>query len=341
MTVTVAGITGGIPYETLSVTLAIGEIRAISKTSNYLSVLSQTGSTSVSFNGSSFFPLPPGIAISDFSVDEIWVQNTSGALNTVLIATGTATLRDNRLVIDTTNPLPVTIAGNQATNVTQFGGSAIATGVGASGVGIPRVTLANDSVLAANQSVNAAQFGGTAVVNGGTAGLVGVGGPAAHSSAASGNPVMAGGVVTTGTLDTTLASGDVSRLQMTNSGFVIVAKDAPPAQNWRYVAAAGGILNTTVGVTAKIAPGSPFFNYITAIQIHAEPLGAATEFVINDGAAGAAMFRIKIPVGGLPLTSIKFDSALVPTTQTLIEIKTLTASVTGAVYANLQGFIGQ
>lgn len=42
---------------------------------------------------------------------------------------------------------------NATTNVTQFGSSNVVTGIGASGAGVPRFSLSNDSVLAANQSV--------------------------------------------------------------------------------------------------------------------------------------------------------------------------------------------
>jgi hypothetical protein len=41
---------------------------------------------------------------------------------------------------------------NASTNVTQFGSNNVATGVGASGVGIPRVTVANDSNVLSTQS---------------------------------------------------------------------------------------------------------------------------------------------------------------------------------------------
>jgi hypothetical protein len=44
-------------------------------------------------------------------------------------------------------PVPVSIGGNQAANVAQFGGSNVVTGVGASGAGIPRFTVSNDSSL--------------------------------------------------------------------------------------------------------------------------------------------------------------------------------------------------
>lgn len=51
-------------------------------------------------------------------------------------------------------------------NITQFGGTNISTGTGASGAGIPRVTISNDSSLAANQSVNVNQWGGAATTLG-------------------------------------------------------------------------------------------------------------------------------------------------------------------------------
>lgn len=47
-------------------------------------------------------------------------------------------------------------------NVGQFGGSNVVTGTGASGAGIPRVTISSDSSLAANQSVNLNQIAGAA-----------------------------------------------------------------------------------------------------------------------------------------------------------------------------------
>ena len=59
-----------------------------------------------------------------------------------------------------------TFPDNEPFNVAQFGGSAVVTGTGASGAGIPRVTLSNDSTLAANQSVNVAQVNGVATSTG-------------------------------------------------------------------------------------------------------------------------------------------------------------------------------
>lgn len=82
--------------------------------------------------------------------------------------------------------LDATLSATQPRNITQFGGTAISTGAGAGGLGIPRVTVSNDSTvilgtgaatigaLSANQSINAAQFGGSAVVTGTGAGGAGI-----------------------------------------------------------------------------------------------------------------------------------------------------------------------
>ena len=56
-----------------------------------------------------------------------------------------------------TQPISGTVTANQggapwSNNVTQFGGSNVATGTGTSGAGIPRVTVANDSNVLATQS---------------------------------------------------------------------------------------------------------------------------------------------------------------------------------------------
>lgn len=64
----------------------------------------------------------------------------------------------------TTNRVDIGVfPDNEPFNVSQFGGSAVVTGAGAGGAGIPRVTVSNDSSLAANQSVNMNQVGGSAV----------------------------------------------------------------------------------------------------------------------------------------------------------------------------------
>lgn len=66
---------------------------------------------------------------------------------------------------DTLGDLDVNVENTPSVNLTQFGGSNVATGTGASGAGVPRVTVSNDSSLAANQSVNINQVAGVTPVN--------------------------------------------------------------------------------------------------------------------------------------------------------------------------------
>lgn len=151
---------------------------------------------------------------------DVQVQNAS------LTVTGTVT---------TTPP------SNASTNVAQFGGVNVSTGTGASGTGIPRVTIANDSSLAANQSVNMAQVGGTSTVTGGVAGSQGVGGLAASGAAKAGNPVQVGGVFNT--VQPTVSTGQAVEAQATARGALIVASgvDAIAVNNTQQGTAAQNV----------------------------------------------------------------------------------------------------
>jgi hypothetical protein len=114
---------------------------------------------------------------------------------------------------------------------------------------------------------------------------------------------------------------------------------AQPQANWSYAAAASGIVNTTTAVTIKTAAGAGVKNYITSIQIMSEALTNATELAIRDGAGGTVLWRTKIATGGLTAGEpIRFNTPLVGTANTLLEVVTLTASGAGAVYFNAQGF---
>jgi hypothetical protein len=106
-----------------------------------------------------------------------------------------------------------------------------------------------------------------------------------------------------------------------------------------YAAQPGGILNTAAAVTIAPSGGLGVRNYIAGVQVMAEALGAATELVIRDGAGGTVLWRTKIPVGGLSTTGIEFKPPLRGSLANLIEVATLTASVTGSVYVNAQGFV--
>ena len=125
---------------------------------------------------------------------------------------------------------------------------------------------------------------------------------------------------------------------LADQGAIIMRPYAAGANTWAYAAASGGIVNTTTAVTIANAAGAGIRNAITHITLYAEALGAATELAIRDGAAGTVIWRIKIPTGGLPLTSLSFPVPIRSSANTLLEVVTLTASVTGAVYFNASGY---
>lgn len=155
--------------------------------------------------------------------------------------------------------------------------------------------------------------------------------------AIAGNPVRVAGRGVSANYS--VATGQTTDLAATLQGVLVTRPWNIPESDWLYAAAAGGILNTTVAVTIKAAAAAGIRNYLTSITIMAEALGAATEVAIRDGAAGTVIWRTKIPTGGLPTTTITFANPLKGTAATLMEVVTLTASVTGAVYVNAQGYI--
>jgi hypothetical protein len=110
---------------------------------------------------------------------------------------------------------------------------------------------------------------------------------------------------------------------------------------WAYAAATGGIVNTTTAVTVKTAAGAGVRNFVTGLQISTDALGAATELVIRDGAGGAVLWRTKLGTAAIngPL-EVNFAVPLVGSANTLLEIVTLTATVTGGVYVSVQGYTG-
>lgn len=117
----------------------------------------------------------------------------------------------------------------------------------------------------------------------------------------------------------------------------LVTQPGLSATNWTYAAAASGITNTTAAVTIKTAAAAGIRNCISALQINAGPLGAATEVAVRDGAGGAVLWRGFLGTAG-GVIDVQFPVPLIGAAATLLEVVTLTATVTGAVYFNAQGF---
>ena len=107
---------------------------------------------------------------------------------------------------------------------------------------------------------------------------------------------------------------------------------------WTYTPPTGGLLNTTTAVTVLGAQGAGVRAYVTGGECMAEALGAATELVLLDGAT--PIFRMKIGTNGWNPVNFAFTTPLRGTANTALTMQTLTASVTGAVYCNWEGYTG-
>ena len=141
----------------------------------------QSGAWTVSANaGSGTFTISGTVTAIGAAADgaavsgnPVRIGGKDGSGNTQDVATDTS----GELQVDVLTLPNVTIGtfpDNEPFNVAQFGGSAVATGTGTGGAGIPRVTISSDSSLAANQSANVAQFGGTNISTGTGVGGAGI-----------------------------------------------------------------------------------------------------------------------------------------------------------------------
>lgn len=138
---------------------------------------------------------------------------------------------------------------------------------------------------------------------------------------------------------TSVANATSVRPISTPDGRQIVRLDAIPENEWSYVAASGGITNTTTAVTLAGGAGSGVRNYITSLQVSSDTLGTATEVVIQDGVAGTVLWRAKIGTAGtVGIQGIRFHPPLRGSTNTLLEAACVTATGTGSIYLNAQGY---
>lgn len=165
---------------------------------------------------------------------------------------------------------------------------------------------------------------------------VAVGGGMGDGGSISNNAVLT--VVETRTTNkTAVASGTVIRPIATSIGAAVNKPFQVPELDWAYPAAAGGISNTTTAVTMVAAAGVGIRNYMTAIQMSAPTLGAATEVAVRDGAGGTVLWRGYMSTAG-GNQSVNLSSPVKSTANTLLEVVTLSATVTGAIYINAQGY---
>lgn len=120
----------------------------------------------------------------------------------------------------------------------------------------------------------------------------------------------------------------------------VCASIAPSASRISYAAAAGGIVNSNVAVAFFAAPGATLRNHLDSFDIMWEALGTATELAIRDGAGGTVKWRMKIPAGIAGMREVQLPAPIQGSLNNLLEVVTLTASGTGAVFFNAQGHTG-
>lgn len=162
------------------------------------------------------------------------------------------------------------------------------------------------------------------------------------------NRALTGAVATDVNLAKLAGASSIGQKTKANSLSVVLASDldkltttphAVAASRWAYAPPAAGLVNSVVPV-AIVAAVAAKKHYITGIQISAEALTNATEVVIQEAAAGAVLFRYKIPAAtAQALVGLTFPGPIpTPTANLGLEVATLTASGAGAVYVNVQGF---
>jgi len=138
---------------------------------------------------------------------------------------------------------------------------------------------------------------------------------------------------------TSVANATLVRPIATVDGRQIVRLDSIPENEWSYVAASGGITNTTTAVDIAGGAGSGVRNYINSLQVSSDTLGTATEVFIQDGVAGAILWRAKIGTAGtVGIQDIRFHPPLRGSTNTIMRFACVTATGTGSIYLNAQGY---
>lgn len=203
-----------------------------------------------------------------------------------------------------------------------------------------RVSTYGSGTVTVVATLHAAPF--TAYLNAGNVGAQIYTGQAAHDAAISGNPVRIGFNARTSAPATTIVNDDTVNAIADLNGALVVKPFGVSGGDWFYTAAASGISNTTTAVTIKTATGNAATrSYITAFDLMCDALGAATEVAIRDGAAGAVIYRTKVGTSGLPWSRHTLTTPRKSSLNTLLEVVTLTASITGACYFNAEGYDAQ
>lgn len=123
------------------------------------------------------------------------------------------------------------------------------------------------------------------------------------------------------------ARGDVNGL--VNQPFAMTAS------RWQYAPPTGGIANSTTAVVVMAAAGAGVRNYMARLQITTSTLATGSEIVVLDGAAVIWRGYVGTVSGS---QDHQFDIPLRGSANTSMLVQMISASTTGNVYCNAQGF---
>ena len=144
-----------IAYDPETVVLGIGVTQEIAAGGiTYLEILGATADAVwASFDGSTFFPMPIGVAIQFNPEYRLWIRNRSGATNTIIVAKGRGMINDQRVQLVTTATLtftPVVPLGNTPLTDTPNNAALTAVVVVAAGANLNGIDLQSAVVSTAD-----------------------------------------------------------------------------------------------------------------------------------------------------------------------------------------------
>jgi len=215
----------------------------------------------------------------------------------------------------------ISIGGLSFTNT---GSSALATTSSAvGGIQFPRKGLYFRARVSAYGSGTVTAIGTLSTVPVFQHGLMYIDGGASAEGGGAGTSPLAIGLECRTSSKTSVSNATMIRPIATTDGRQIVRLDSIPENEWSYVAASGGITNTTTSVLLTGGAGSGVKNYVTSLQVSSDTLGTATEVVIQDGVAGAILWRAKIGTAGtVGIQDIRFhpplEGQLIPSYRLLV-----------------------
>lgn len=218
--------------------------------------------------------------------------NKSAGTLRVVLATDQPALTNKLLV----TPDSVALPANQSVNVAQINGVATTMNNGATGTGVQRVTIANDStgILASVTAVGTV----TTLTGGGVA----------HDGADSGNPLKVGAKAITSLKTTTLvSSADRTDLQSDLDGAAITRDQFPLGD---LISENVSNANGTSTAFSNFGAVASTKNYVTGITVFRTDAGATLAYVdFRDGTAGSILWSMPLPPNGgsvLPVGAVPY-----------------------------------